>query len=297
MKSVKRILSKLGFAVGFSVILTATLQAQRLNLDRIVEMLEKNDCAGVAAGKIKICKYDFKFENKTVEAVTVRPAADGKYPSLMLLPGFDRTAKDLIPYGIMYAHEGFATLAVTPPGFGKTEGKADFVGAETLKVYAAAWNKFKLESFVDASKMGIYGHSRGGMAASLLAVQLTDAKAAVLASGIYDFKKAFTEIQLKGIREKMLEETGMTDEAVRQRSSIGRMENLKIPILILHGEKDEKTLINQAYLLRDRLSVLKKDFEIKIFAEAGHVLDEKEVIPLTADFFRRRMKIETKVQR
>lgn len=292
MKTAERILTSLVFAL----ILTVGIQAQRLSLDRVVEMLEKTDCATVVNGKIKICKYDFKFENKTVEAVTVRPVADGKYPSLMLLPGFDRTAKDLIPYGLMYAYEGFATVAVTPPGFGKSEGKADFVGAETQKVYAAVWQKFKQESFVDADKMGIYGHSRGGLAASLMAIQLPDAKAAVVASGVYDFKKAFDEIPVKGIRDKMLEETGMTGEAVKERSSILKMENLKIPVLILHGEKDEKVPVNQAYILRDKLSELKKDFEIKIFPDASHVLDEKEVIPLTTDFFRRRMKIEAKAQ-
>lgn len=292
-----RFFSRLVFAALFGLILTNGIQAQRPNLEKIVELLEKSDCATIAAGKIKICKYDFKFENRAVEAVTVRPAADGKYPSLMLLPGFDRTAKDLIPYGVMYAHEGFASVAVTPPGFGKSEGKADFVGAATQKVYAAGWNRFKQESFVDAQKMGIYGHSRGGMAASLLALQLPDAKAAVFASGVYDFKQAFAEIQLKGIRDKMMEETGMTDEAVRERSSVLKMENLKIPVLILHGEKDDKTLIGQAYLLRDRLSVLKKDFEIKIFADAGHVLDVKAVIPVTTDFFRRKMKIEAKAQK
>jgi dipeptidyl aminopeptidase/acylaminoacyl peptidase len=287
---------KLIFASALAVILTSGIQAQRLNLEKIVEMLEKSECVTVNAGKIKICRYDYRYENKTVEALTVRPAAEGKHPSLMLLPGFDRTAKDLLPYGIMYAHEGFASLAVTPPGFGKSEGQADFVGAETLKTYAAGWNRFKQEAFVDSGRMGIYGHSRGGMAASLLAVRLADARAAVFASGIYDFRRAYDEIQIKGIREKMFEEAGRSDEAVRERSSILRMENLKMPVLILHGEKDEKTLVNQAYLLRDKLSALKKDYEIKIFAEAGHVLDEKEVIPLTTDFFRRKMKIKAASQ-
>jgi dipeptidyl aminopeptidase/acylaminoacyl peptidase len=89
----------------------------------------------------------------------------------------------------------------------------------------------------------------------------------------------------------------MTDEAVRARSSVLRMASLQIPVLILHGEKDEKTPVSQAYLLRDRLSVLKKDFEIKIFAEAGHLLDAKEVVALTTDFFRRRMKIAARTQK
>ena len=288
-------ISKISFA-AFMVILitlisTSEIQAQRLNLQKIFEVLESNDCATVGGGKIKVCKYDFNFENKLVEAIITRPIREEKFPSLMLLPGFERTAKDLIPYGVMYAHEGFASVAITPPGFGKSEGKPDFVGAETQKIFAAGWEKFKQESFVDVKKMGIYGHSRGGMAASLMALQLADAKAVVAASGIYDFQKAFDEIQFKGIKNKMLEESGMTDEEIKIRSSLWKMAKLEIPMLILHGEKDDKTLVNQAYLLRDKLSVLKKDFEIKIFPEAGHLLDENEVILITTDFFRRKLNI------
>jgi dipeptidyl aminopeptidase/acylaminoacyl peptidase len=301
MKNRLRNLLKIGFAALMAAAFVSApaveTKAQRLNLERVVEALEKNGCVTVGAGKIKICKYDYKFEDKAVEAIMIRPAIGDKFPSLLLAPGFDRSAKDLIPYGVMFAHEGFASLAVTPPGFGESEGKADFVGPQTQKVFIEGWRRFKAEPFVDDERMGIFGHSRGGMAASLLALRLTDAKAAVLASGVYDFERAFRDIPVNGIREKMMEETGMTEEAAKQRSAALQMEKLKIPLLILHGEKDEKVPVSQAYLLRDRLAELKKDFEVRIFPGAGHVLDEKEVIRLAADFFRRRMGVAAKAQK
>ena len=61
--------------------------------------------------------------------------------------------------------------------------------------------------------MGIYGYSRGGMAASLLAVKLDDVQAVVLGAGIYDFKEAYDEVTIKGIKgicENMENETGLT---------------------------------------------------------------------------------------
>jgi dipeptidyl aminopeptidase/acylaminoacyl peptidase len=272
----------------FTLFGTCETAAQRPNLEKIVAIMEKDGCAIINSGKTKICKFDYEFENKTVEAVTIRPAAEGKFPSLLLAPGFNMTAKDLIPAGIMFAHENFASVAITPPGFGKSEGKADFVGENTLKVFAEGWNRLRHESFVDPNKMGIYGHSRGGMAASLLATRLPNAKAAVLASGVYDFKKAFDEISLKGIRDRMIKETDLSEAAFRSRSSILEMEKLKIPVLILHGEKDEKTPVNQAYLMRDKLTTLKKDFEIKIYPEAGHELEIREVIAAATDFYKRK---------
>jgi dipeptidyl aminopeptidase/acylaminoacyl peptidase len=265
--------------------------AQKMNLEKVIAGLDKSDCVAVGAGKIKICRYDYRFENKTVEAVVIRPAADGRFPAVLLAPGFDLTARDLIPMGVMLAHENFASVAITPPGFGKSEGKPDFVGPNTIKTFVAGWNKFKAEQFVDGGKMAIYGHSRGGLAAALLAVELKDARAAVLASGIYDFKLATEETRFAGMRERMIAETAMNEQAFKERSAILRMEELKTPVLILHGEQDDKTSVNQAYKLRDKLSALKKDFEIKIYPQAGHALDAREIVATAADFFRRKLKV------
>ena len=52
-----------------------------------------------------------------------------------------------------------------------------------------------------------------GMAASLLAVKLDDVQAVVLGAGIYDFKEAYDEVTIKGIKcicENMENETGLT---------------------------------------------------------------------------------------
>jgi dipeptidyl aminopeptidase/acylaminoacyl peptidase len=86
----------------------------------------------------------------------------------------------------------------------------------------------------------------------------------------------------------MRDETGMTKEAVRERSSILQMERLKCPVLILHGEKDVNVPVSQALLLRDRLTQLHKESEIKLFPDREHSIGP-EVNDLTEDFFRRKL--------
>src|SRR4030095_12527357 len=145
------------------------------------------------------------------------------------------------------------------------------------------------EPFVDAKRMGLVGYSRGGMAASLLATQLEGIKAAVLGGGVYDFKRQYDDTGLDGIRQNMKAETGMTEDAIKQRSSVLLMEKLKCPVLILHGEKDINVPVSQAYLLRDRLKVLKKEFEIQTFPDREHGIGPENLYKYSLDFLKRKL--------
>jgi len=264
--------------------------AQQQTAETIIQGIEKNGCTVLESSSAKVCQYDYTVDGRAVEAILFQPSGGGPFPGILMIPGYERTARNLIPLGVRLAEEGFAVLAVTQPGFGKSEGPADFVGPKTLKVLSAGYRRLQNEGFVDAKRMGVYGYSRGAMAASLLVVdELDDAKAAVFGAGIYDFKKAYDDSTLRGVRENMKAETGMTKEAIRQRSSVLRMDRLKCPVLILHGEKDQNVPVSQALLLRDRLTMLHKEFEVRLFPGRGHSIGP-EVTTLTVDFFRRKLK-------
>ncbi len=263
--------------------------AQQQTTEAILLGIEKDGCALLQPSGAKVCRYDYQVDGRAVEALLFRPAGDGPFPGVLMIPGYQRTAKDQIPLGARLAAEGFAGVSVSQPGFGGSQGPADYVGPKTLKVLTSGYRKLQHARFVDPNRLGIYGYSRGGMAASLLAVELDDVKAAVLGAGIYDFKKAYDDVTLPGIRENMKTETGMTKDAILQRSSVLRMERLKCPVLILHGEKDKNVPVNQALLLRDRLTALHKQFEIRLFPDREHSIGP-DVIPITVDFFRRKLK-------
>jgi dipeptidyl aminopeptidase/acylaminoacyl peptidase len=271
------------------ILLTRPAGAQQVNRNMLDETLEKEGCVTNEQSKVKICKYDYLVDGKKVEAFTIRPLADGKYPGLILLAGREG-AKTFFTFGTIFAQRGFAALAVSEPGFGKSEGKADFMGPKSIAAFRAGFNKFRRESFVDSEKMGVFGYSRGGMAASLLTVKLGNAvKAAVFGAGVYDFKKAYDETKFDGIRENIKTETGFTEKAIRERSSILQMKKLNTPVLIIHGENDENVPTNQAFLLRDRLTELKKDFEILILSDHKHGQFKGNFISPVIDFFSRKL--------
>lgn len=265
--------------------------AQQLSREQIDEALERGGCVTLADKKVKICRADYAAGGNSIQAISFRPVGEGKFPGILL-------THTPFTLGTILAQQGFACLLVEQPGFGKSGGKRDFVGPETIKVLIAGFKRLRREPQVDAGKMGVFGYSRGAMAASLMTVQLgKDVRAAVFGAGVYDFKKAYDETRIDGIRKNMEAETGMTAKAIKERSSILRMKNLKSPVLIMHSERDENVPVNQALLLRDRLTELKKDFEIKLSPKGKHGFLDGDSVSTVIDFFSRRLKGNSKKTR
>jgi len=264
--------------------------AQQINRDKIVEDIEKNGCVVTEEGKVKICKFDYKYKNQTVEALIFRPNIEGKFPGLMFVPGYQGTSKGYLSFGIIFAKSGFASMTVGTPGFGKTELKADFLGKNTIEAYIEGYKKFRRETFVDKNKLGIFGYSRGAIAASLMITELKDVKATVLGGGIYDLKKAYDELTIEGIKENIKAETGVSEKAFKERSAIFQAKKINSSVLIIHGEKDLNAPTNQAYLLRDELKKMNKDVELQIIAGQDHRIGGGGLLQLMVDFFSLKLK-------
>lgn len=271
-------------SLALFLLLVSMANAQQLSREQINEALEKDGCVTLAEKNLILCKANYLSDGNSIDATSIRPLAEGKYPGILL-------THTPLTMGIMLAQQGLACLLVEQPGFGKSQGKADFVGPNTIKALIAGFKKLQREPYVDGKRMGIFGYSRGAMAASLMTVRLgKDVKAAVFGAGAYDFKKAYDEVTIESIRKNMEAETGMTEKAIKERSSILQMKQLKSPVLIMHSEKDENISVSQALLLRDRLTELKKDFEIKLTPTGKHGFINGEFVSTVTDFFNRRLK-------
>lgn len=270
--------------VATFLLLTPGATAQQLTREQISERLEKDGCVTLTEKNVKICKAYYLSDGNSIEALSIRPVLEGKYPGILL-------TQAPLTLSTILAQQGFACLSVEQPGFGKSQGKRDFVGPATVKALITGFKRLQRDPHVDAKKMGIFGYSRGAIAASLMTLRLgNDVKAAVFGAGAYDFKKAYDEVTIQGIRKNMEVETGMTEKAIKERSPILQMDKLRSPVLILHSEKDENVPVNQALLLRNELTRLNKDFEIKLSPTGKHGFMDGDFVSNVVEFFNRRLR-------
>jgi hypothetical protein len=107
--------------------------AQQQTTEAIIQSIEKGGCTLLQPSGAKVCRYDYQVDGRAVEALSFQPAGDGPFPGILMIPGYQRTAKDLIPLGTRLAAEGFAGISVSQPGFGRSQGPADYVGPKDAK--------------------------------------------------------------------------------------------------------------------------------------------------------------------
>lgn len=238
-------------------------------------------------GGILIQRYDFQHEGAEVEAIVIRPPGENVVPGILLIPGYSRTAYDLLPIAIGFAREGLAAVAVSQPGFGASTGPADFAGPRTFAALQAAALRFAEEPWVDERKMAVYGYSRGALAAAQLASRTDLFIAAVFGGGIYDFAAAYEQIQSSGIRANMMEEAGLGAEATRFRSPIHDVDGFDGPILIVHGANDANAPLDQALSLTERLREAQREHELIIIPDRDHALMVSDILTPAIAFLRR----------
>src|SRR5215471_15383139 len=130
-------------------------QSQRPDFSKLIEAMEKDGCVVHEESGVRVCKSDYSVDGKNVEAISFEPKGGGRSPGLLLIPGHATTARDWIANGRTYARNGFAGLAVSQPGYGRSEGPGDYVGPKTLKVLTEGYRRLQAEPFVDAKRMGV----------------------------------------------------------------------------------------------------------------------------------------------
>ncbi len=100
--------------------------------------------------------------NKKVELYILKPKNVGKLPVIIYIHGFQHPkhpgAKAIIDDGtlVFFANQGYIAVGVSQPGFGNSDGPADFSGPYTQRAVISTINYLKSAEFsndIDPKKL------------------------------------------------------------------------------------------------------------------------------------------------
>lgn len=220
----------------------------------------------------------FPSTDGKVEAYLTRPRGPGPFPLMLMLHGHSWVgigARRLLPTAQFFAGElCYATLALSLPGYGGSEFAGKPSAETTRQAVLDAVALAKQLPWVDASRIYIYGFSRGAVVAAALINQIEAVKAVVLLAGAYDLPRLYQDTTSIWIR-KLLNPDG--DTAPKLQNFLPETERWSAPTLILHGTEDGMIPVSQANLLRDQLQSFGKPHRLVLLPDRGHWLRLDEI--------------------
>jgi len=168
----------------------------------------------------------------------------------------------------------------SPPGKPNPDRlKDEFGGKDVRDVLALVSIADKLP-FADATRIGLWGDSRGGMMSFLAARRSSKFSALAVTGAPTDLiEGARRRPELNKVFRTWIPQFDQDpDGALRERSVIHWADTLPatLPILLLHGAQDERVHVESALQFALRLSELKRPYQLVVFENGSHGLRENE---------------------
>ena len=235
------------------------------------------------------CEYEF-------HGTLTYPEKEGKYPCVVLVSGSgaqDRNCeiyqhKPFLVIADYLTKNGYAVFRYDDRGWGYTDEKM-YKG--TTKDFAhdayCAMQMLKNEDVIDQTKIGIAGHSEGGLIAQMLCAEHKDIAFAILmaAPGIDGKKVLTTQLQLQYADKPTLLEQQLNTYVNREYDTtkvsdywldffvrtdpVPFIKKMRCPTLVLQGEKDFQVILEEN-LPQIRKNIHKKAI-IKTYPDLNHL--------------------------
>ncbi|MGM7702381.1 alpha/beta hydrolase family protein [Pseudalkalibacillus sp. Hm43] len=226
----------------------------------------------VEAKRITYLSDDFEVAGFIVKPKKI----DGKLPLLIFNRGgnkeYDKLEEKILSnYLAFWAEKGYVVLASQYRGNDGGEGEEEFGGSDINDVLNLQKVAEELP-YVDSNKKVMLGISRGGMMTYLAIKNDMDIDAAAVISGtsnLFDLYNKRGE-KMKSVLEELVGTPKEEKAEYEKRSSVYWADEINVPILIVHGAKDEQVPVEQARTLTKELKKNNKDYRFVEYPDADH---------------------------
>lgn len=221
-----------------------------------------------------------------IEGYVVKSPESGRLPAVLVLNGGEGDAHQcVVKNGDLAAILGIQVACVSIPGYGQSSGPSRLVGPQAVEAARHALDLLAQRNDVDPNRMAVWGVADGAVAAGLLMDYDKRPKSLILQSGAYDMLKLWPEAPLR-TKLKMLHEVWPSRRVLRERSVIANLPTkLDCNVLIMHGERDQRTPLKQAIKLADELRARGAHVSTEYFPGGSHDIVKQAKRP-AEDFLR-----------
>ncbi|MBW2973787.1 alpha/beta fold hydrolase [Candidatus Woesearchaeota archaeon] len=224
-----------------------------------------------------------------------------KFPTVIVCHGIggNKDEYNKVDLAETLYNEGFIALKFDFAGRGKSEGKFEDItlSQQATEISSAIDAAYSLPQ-VDKKEIGLVGHSFGGSAAIMAATKDRRIKSLVTISAAYDKTKAikilvgtqgFKNWKKNGVagmrlndRKENIKYTFWED--VMKHNMLSYIKRIKIPFLVVHGEKDKLIGVNQAKAIAKAANA-----QLRIASDEGHAFNKKS-IKFIIDWFKKTLR-------
>ncbi|WP_368649942.1 alpha/beta hydrolase family protein [Brucella intermedia] len=230
--------------------------------------------------QVRIRRITYASDGLPVAGYLMEPLAPGKHPAIIYNRGgygeFGALAPDV---GLLQladlAAEGYVVVASQYRGTAGAPGHDEFGGADVADVLNLIPLLDAMDN-VDASRIGMMGHSRGGMMTYLALARTTRIKAAVILAGPADLAGSLDERpEMARVYETAIDARGaQLVNALRKRSAVNWVDKLPkdVPLLLVHGTADWRVSPTESIRMASLLLEYRVPFRLMLLEGDDHGL-------------------------
>ena len=246
---------------------------------------------------VYVFKIKYKVNKKRIIGYVSIPRKGKNLPCVIHLRGGSRefgmlTLPSIFGQLVRFSAEGYIVIATQYPGIEGGDGIDTFGGEDDIECIKKLREILKSIPSADLDKIGLKGHSRGGLMAYMLLREVKWIKCAVIAGAPTDQISKARERE--GWKEHQIKMWGREKKDYVKRSPIFWVEELpkNVPILLMHGSADWRVLPIHSTKMSMRFLELAIPHRFILFEGADHGISEyrEEYNIQTLNWFNRYLK-------